>query len=293
MIFVSAATAILGSNDFYPEERPEREAYVPEFFIDQTPVTNAEFNKFVESTGYVTLAEQEIGGPVPSPPGSAVFVQPSDANPTDDWRNWWVFVPGACWYAPKGPKSNIDALMDHPVVHVGAADAQAFAQWCQKDLPSETEWEMAARGGQIPLPYSWGHELRPLGRDMVNIWHGQFPWENTEADGFARTSPVAAFPPNAFGLYDMIGNVWQWTRDSYAQSGSTVFRKSCCAPGTLKTEPSPSSGAYHNIIKGGSHLCAPNYCQRYRPAARMFQEKNMPTSHIGFRCVSRVEESRC
>lgn len=293
MIFVSAATVTLGSNDFYPEERPEREVHVHGFYIDQTPVTNAEFKVFAQTTGYVTEAEQQNSGIMPAPPGSAVFIQPSEMCSTNNWQRWWEFVPDACWHAPAGPDSNIETRMDHPVVHITIADAQAFAKWNKKDLPSEAEWEKAARGGQVSRAYSWGHELRPQGRNMANIWHGRFPWENTEADGFSRTSPVGAFPPNTLGLYDMIGNVWEWTCDQYARTSALTSPTSCCTADTHLMGTTPSDAVTHNIVKGGSHLCAPNYCQRYRPAARMFQERDMPSSHIGFRCVSRMEESRC
>lgn len=280
MIHISSATVTTGSDEYYPEESPKRDVKVQGFFIDQCPVTNSEFGAFVEDTGYVSEAERA------APRGSLVFTQPRTPCSADNWRNWWSFVPGACWHTPLGPGSNLVGLQEHPVVHVALADTLAFANWSGKDLPTEAEWELAARGGLVQAPFAWGDELFPNGAIMANIWHGQFPWENTKADGYSRTSPVGAFPPNSFGLYDMIGNVWEWTRDAYRRHPSADQSNPCCCPGS---HSGPQSATY-NVIKGGSHLCAQNYCQRYRPAARLFQDHHTSTSHLGFRCVIRTKD---
>jgi formylglycine-generating enzyme required for sulfatase activity len=207
---------------------------------------------------------------------------------------WWRFAFGADWRHPLGPESSIEAIADHPVVQIAYADAQAYARWAGKTLPTEAEWEFAARGGVDGQAFAWGEELAPEGRMMANYWQGRFPFENTEDDGFVGTSPVASFPANGFGLSDMIGNVWEWTTDWYSQSPAQAA-PSCCAPPRQRTvavgesyDPAtPQMLTGRKVLKGGSHLCAENYCQRYRPAARHAQPIDSPTSHIGFRCVAR------
>jgi formylglycine-generating enzyme required for sulfatase activity len=274
----------MGSDDHYPEERPARRVAVDAFLIDVRPVTNAAFARFADETGYVTFAERapEAGDypdadPALLMPGSAVFTPPDHPVSTADPLLWWAYVIGADWRRPLGPESSIAGIEDHPVVHVAFEDAEAYARWAGKRLPSEAEWELAARGGLERAPYAWGDELAPEGRMLANYWQGAFPHQNLETDGFARTSPVGAFPANGFGLFDMIGNVWEWTSDWYAEPEAP--KSPCCAP----QEPGRRFG--RKVLKGGSHLCADNYCRRYRPAARYPQNIDTTTSHIGFRCA--------
>lgn len=200
-----------------------------------------------------------------------------------DYRQWWAYVPGANWRHPQGPHSDIDALADHPVVHVSFADASAYAAWAGKALPTELEWEYAARGGLDGAIYPWGDEFAPAGRQMANTWQGEFPWQNTALDGYARTSPAGAFPPNGYGLYDVAGNVWEWTATRYGAPPGGEQTQSCCVPASNLADPN-----VRNVVKGGSHLCAPNYCLRYRPAARQGQTLDTSTSHIGLRCIVRA-----
>jgi formylglycine-generating enzyme required for sulfatase activity len=281
MIWIPGGDFLMGSSDFYREERPVRRESVDGFWIDAHPVTNAEFGRFVEATGYVTLCERPPdpamypdADPALLVPGSLVFQQPPEPVSLRDNRAWWAYLPGADWRRPAGPGSAIDGRDDHPVVHVAYEDAVAYAAWAGKELPTEAEWEYAARGGLDGAPYAWGDEAAPGGRIMANTWQGRFPWENLETDGYAGTSPVDAFPANGYGLHDMIGNVWEWTASSLAP------QQSCCAPS--------GPGEARRVVKGGSHLCAPNYCLRYRPAARQGEAVDTSTCHIGFRCVRRA-----
>jgi formylglycine-generating enzyme required for sulfatase activity len=209
--------------------------------------------------------------------------------------SWWDYVRGADWRHPQGLLSSLDGLDDHPVVHMTFADADAFAQWEGKTLPTEAEWELAARGGLDEAPYAWGNAFMPDGRHMANTWQGMFPWESRSEDGFEGTSPVGAFPPNGYGLYDMIGNVWEWTTDWYVSQHPDEATKPCCTPhnprGPRETDSydpdEPTVQIPRKVIKGGSHLCAPNYCRRYRPAARSPESIDTSTSHLGFRCIIR------
>jgi formylglycine-generating enzyme required for sulfatase activity len=292
----------MGSEHFYPEERPVRKVQVDPFWIDETPVTNAAFAAFVAATGHRTLAELP-----PDPrlypdadlegvePGSLVFHMPGTLVTLDDPSQWWAFVAGADWRHPTGPDSSIDGLDDHPVVHVAYADAEAYAKWAGKALPTEAEWEWAARGGSDGSEYAWGDELAPDGAILANYWLGLFPVATNKPDGQYRTTPVGRYPANGFGLVDMIGNVWEWTRDWYAAPQGARSKSPCCAipnprGATLAQSydaNTPGARIGRKVMKGGSHLCAPNYCQRYRPAARHPQHIDSATSHIGFRCVSR------
>jgi formylglycine-generating enzyme required for sulfatase activity len=282
----------MGSNDFYEEERPVREVIVPGFWMDRHPVTIAQFRAFVDSTGYVTNSERPLD-PASSPgadpdllvPGSVVFEPTRYPVDLDDFRLWWRYVPGASWRSPAGPSSTTNRLDHHPVVQVSYEDAAAFAAWAGKSLPTEAEWERAARGGLSGKVFAWGDEFAPGGRYMANTWQGEFPWQNLLSDGYYGTSPVRAFPPNSFGLYDMTGNVWEWTDDFFRRPGVKGPTSPCCASHDL----GPSTPS--RVIKGGSHLCAPNYCLRYRPAARQAQAVDTATSHIGFRCVLRSERA--
>ena len=288
MIWIPGGEFVMGSNKFYREERPARAARVDGFWIDPHPVTNAEYREFVRATGYVTTSER-----MPDPslypsaapeflvPGSLVFTKPDAPVGLRDYRAWWAYVPGADWRHPEGPESNIDDRRDHPVVHVAFEDVVAYAGWARKSLPTEAEWEFAARGGLHDATYAWGEEFAPQGQAMANIWQGRFPFENLAEDGYEGTSPVRAFPVNAYGLYDMIGNVWEWTASAYAMPGAASDKPSCC-----QAKESNDRTA-NRVVKGGSHLCAPNYCLRYRPAARQSQTLDTSTTHIGFRCVVR------
>jgi len=284
MIRVAGGRFVMGADRFYPEERPARPAAVDGFWIDRFPVTNADFARFVGETGYITFAERPpdpAAYPDADPellvPGSSVFTKPPGPVSLRDMRAWWAYVPGADWRHPEGPDSALTGRQDHPVVHVAYEDALAYAAWAGKELPSEAEWEFAARGGLDAAPYAWGHEFMPDGRQMANTWQGRFPWENLNQDGYEGTSPVDAFPPNGYGLYDMIGNVWEWTASPFDRPRVA----SCCAPAA------ETDATTRRVVKGGSHLCAPNYCLRYRPAARQGQTPDTSTSHIGFRCIVR------
>jgi formylglycine-generating enzyme len=282
MVSLGSGAFQMGSGQFYPEERPVRRASVEAFAIDAHPVTNEQFARFVTATGYVTLAERPVtasdypdADPALLVPGSAVFTPPPGPVALRDPRLWWRYVPFASWRAPEGPGSHLDGRGYHPVVHVAYEDAEAYASWTGKALPTEPEWEYAARGGLDAATYAWGEDPSPCGRVMANTWSGQFPWQNLRGGGFERTSPVECFPANGYGLYDMTGNVWEWTTDIFDPSAGG----DCCG--------AVGAGPQQLVVKGGSHLCAPNYCLRYRPAARQGQTPDTSTSHIGFRCVVR------
>src|ERR1700736_1627673 len=228
MAAIPGGEFLMGSESFYPEERPVRRVRVAAFHIDRHHVTNDEFARFVDATGYVTVAERPLelsdvpGAPVQTfPAGSLVFRQTAGPVDLGDSRNWWVYVPGAQWRHPQGPESTLEGLGDHPVVHVAYEDAQAYANWAGKALPTEAEWEFAARGGLEAKAFTWGDELEPNGTIMANTWQGEFPWRNTMRDGYERTSPAGAFPPNGYGLYDMAGNAWEWTCDWYGEGAAS------------------------------------------------------------------------
>ncbi len=286
MCWIPPGTFAMGCDRVYPEEAPVRDVDVAGFFIDRHPVTVSEFTRFANETGYVTLAERPLNAddyPGADPelltPGSLVFQR--SAGPVDlrDPHSWWAYVPAASWRAPLGPGSSVRGLHRHPVSHVAFEDAAAYAAWAGKSLPTEAEWERAARGGLPGALYAWGDEFAPGGRQMANTWQGRFPFENLMQDGYERTSPVSTFPPNGFGLYDVCGNVWEWTADPWTTGGTHA----CCAPALL-----PGERFERRVIKGGSHLCAPSYCLRYRPAARQSETVDTSTSHLGFRCVLRA-----
>lgn len=302
MIRIHGGTFRMGSDHHYPEEAPSHRVSVDDFWIDRTPVTNRAFKAFVNATGHITTAQivpdiSDYPGALPHMlyAGSLVFTPPSRIRNHRDWRQWWRFMQGANWRRPYGPKSNIADLDDHPVVHVSYADALAYATWVGKALPTEAEWEFAARGGLDDAEFAWGDALMPDGRHMANIWQGNFPVTNGATDGFARTSPVTAFPPNGYGLHDMIGNVWEWTTDWWSTRHEADAAKPCCIPQNPRGGPEAASYDHcqpairipRKVLKGGSHLCAPNYCRRYRPAARHAEPVDTSTSHVGFRCVIR------
>jgi formylglycine-generating enzyme required for sulfatase activity len=302
MVWIPAGTFRMGSDDHYPEEAPVHPVHVDGFWIDRTPVTNREFRRFVEATGYVTFAEKaplakDYPGARPEmlKAGSLVFTPPGHPVDLMRFENWWRFTFGADWRHPYGRGSSIMGMGDHPVVHVAWCDVEAYAAWAGRSLPTEAEWEFAARGGLDGTAYAWGDEFTPEGQHLANTWQGNFPNENLKGDGFERTSPVTTFPPNGYGLYDMIGNVWEWTSDWYSAKHEVNAAHPCCAPHNPRG--AREEGSYdpcqphiripRRVLKGGSHLCAPNYCQRYRPAARHAQPVDTSTSHVGFRCVRR------
>ncbi|KWX66245.1 formylglycine-generating enzyme family protein [Mycobacterium sp. NAZ190054] len=288
MVWIPGQTAALGSDAHYPEEGPVRNVTVDGFWIQAAPVTNAEFAEFVAATGYVTVAERPLnpedypGAPRENlHPGSMVFTR--TAGPVDlrHLNLWWTWTPGAYWRKPAGPSSSIDKRTDHPVVHVAFDDAAAYADWAGLQLPTEAQWETAARGGLVGATYTWGDEPERPGRQLANYWHGDFPWRPDR--GYGRTRSVGSFPPNPYGLFDMAGNVWEWTTDWYADRRDS---DPCCATGSYDASQ-PQFKVPRRVVKGGSFLCADDYCLRYRPAARRPQPVDTGMSHIGFRCTAR------
>jgi formylglycine-generating enzyme len=290
----------MGSETHYPEEAPVHRVRIDAFSIDRFEVTNARFAEFVAATGYVTVAERPLD-PADFPgaprenlvPGSLVFTPTPGPVDLRHLTQWWTWTPGACWRAPEGPGSSIEDRGEHPVVHVANEDAAAYASWAGARLPIEAEWEFAARGGLDRAVFTWGDVAHPGGRIMANTWDGSdFPWRSTGESGFSRTAPVGSFPPNGFGLYDMAGNVWEWTDDWWADHPADSS-KPCCVPvnprgGDLESSLDPAQPQFRvprKVIKGGSHLCADSYCLRYRPAARRPQMIDTGMSHVGFRCA--------
>jgi formylglycine-generating enzyme required for sulfatase activity len=302
MLWIPGGTFRMGSDHHYPEETPAHRVTVDGFWMDAMPVTNAQFADFVRATGHVTFCElvpdaAQYPGALPEMliAASTVFVAPPHRVPLQDHFQWWQFVAGANWRHPQGPGSTIEGMDQHPVVHVAWSDVQAYALWAGKSIATEAEWEFAARGGLDGADYAWGAEFAPGGQHQANTWQGEFPWRNLNEDGFAGTSPVGSFPANGWGLHDMIGNVWEWTSSWYAPRHPDEKVKACCIPVNprgAREEQSfdpamPQIRIGRKVMKGGSHLCAPNYCRRYRPAARMAQPVDTSTSHLGFRCVLR------
>lgn len=302
MIWIPGGTFMMGSDRHYPEEAPAHPVHVDGFWIDETPVTNRKFAEFVEATGHVTMAEKipdakDYPGALPEMlrAGSLLFVQPKGVS-GPDISQWWTFKFGANWRRPLAGISDLRGKLDHPVVHVAWSDARAYADWAGLDLPTEAEWEHAARGGADDTEFAWGDELAPGGKLMANTWQGTFPTHSTKPRGHERTSAVRSFPPNRYGLFDMIGNVWEWTDDFWTTRHPEPAAKTCCIPknprnGNAEASYDPRMPAIRiprRVLKGGSHLCAPNYCQRYRPAARHAEPEDTSTSHVGFRCVKRV-----
>lgn len=301
MVWIPGGTFLMGSTQFYPEEAPVQRVTVDGFWMDTHTVTNEQFQRFVEETGYVTVAERPLNpadypGADPSllVPGSLVFQQPSHPVDLRDFRNWWAYVPGANWRHPEGPDSSIEGRDKYPVVQIAYEDAEAYARWAGKSLPTEAQWERAARGGLEEMTYVWGNEFAPEGKRMANTWQGEFPWQNLRADGKVGAMEVGSFPPNGYGLYDMAGNVWEWTADWYRpRRVRSVVQHACCAPTNSQEAqraqdldlPMPQLAVPQKVLKGGSFLCAPNYCLRYRPAARIPEAIDTATCHIGFRCI--------
>jgi formylglycine-generating enzyme required for sulfatase activity len=296
----------MGSDVHYPEEAPAHRVTVSPFWIDATTVTHSDFALFVAQTGYVTVAERPLdpkqfpdADPQMLVPGGLVFQKARRAVDLRNCHNWWSYVAGACWRHPEGPHSSIAGRLDHPVVQVAYEDALAYAHWRGQELPTEAEWECAARGGLEAAEFAWGDEFTPGGEHLANTWQGEFPWQNLQLDGHEGTAPVKTYPPNGYGLYEMTGNVWEWTTDWYRDRHKKLVAhdagKSCCMP-TNPRGPSvehsydpamPKVRIPRKVLKGGSFLCAPNYCRRYRPAARFPQMVDTATGHIGFRCILR------
>jgi len=289
LVTLPGGTFRMGSDRHYPEERPAHEREVEGFAIERHPVTVRQFAEFVAATGYVTVAERELdpgdfpgADPADLVPGALVFTATDGPVDLGDWRRWWRWEPGACWRRPHGPGSDALDTPDHPVVQVAYADAAAYADWAGRRLPSEAEWEYAARGGLDGAEYAWGDERTPDGAVLANTWVGAFPYRN---EGWGGTSPVGSYPANGYGLVDLIGNVWEWTAD--------LFAPRHFPPGSRAPEPGGRAGLLApttsprvaRATKGGSHLCAPEYCRRYRPAARSPQSDDSATSHLGFRCA--------
>jgi formylglycine-generating enzyme required for sulfatase activity len=303
MVWIPGGTFLMGSDDFYPEERPAHPVHVSGFWMDEHTVTVAAFARFAAATGYVTLAERtpdpaEYPG-APSGvlvPGSLVFRQPGGPVPLSDPRHWWSWVPGTQWRHPEGPGSTVHGREGHPVTHLAYEDAAAYAGWAGKALPSEAEWERAARGGLDGAVYCWGDDLQPGGQVMANTWHGRFPWESLKAQ--VGTAPVRIYPPNSYGLFEMTGNVWEWTSD-YFRAPHPTAQRACCAPEDPRADKPwhgddglrPDAHIPRRVVKGGSYLCSPSYCFRYRPAARQGQAVETSSAHVGFRCVLRVPEA--
>ncbi len=307
MVLVKGAVYTMGNDAHYaePHEGPKVEVEVNSFFMDATEVTNGQYSAFVEATGYITVAERTIdweqlkrelprGTPQPADsllePGSLVFSPPAAQVPLDNMFNWWRWQRGANWWHPEGPGSSIEGRAEHPVVHIAYEDAMAYAKWAGKRLPTEAEWEYAAGGGQ-GTRFQWGDELSPAGVYKANFFQGNFPYHNKASDGYEGTAPVASYPPNGFGLYDMIGNVWEWTSDLYRPDIKVHYAamgaKACRDPKgpSQSHDPNDPYASEKRVMKGGSFLCSEEYCSNYRPSSRMAIAFDSGQSHLGFRCV--------
>lgn len=305
MVWIEGGEFTMGSDDrtVMANERPAHQVRLDGFWIDSTPVTNDQFTRFVEETGYKTIAERPVdweelkqqlppGTPKPPPevlmPGSLVFTPPDHPVPLNNMGNWWTWTTGADWRHPEGPDSSLDGLGDYPVVQVAWDDAVAYAEWAGKRLPTEAEWEYACRGGQEGTRFYWGDQFRPDGKHMANTFTGVFPHAGNEEDGFQSRSPVKAFPPNGYGLYDMAGNTWEWTSDRYRYDRHARLQ----ARGLVENPQSPSKTfdphdprSERRVIKGGSFLCHVDYCESYRPTARRGTPPDTGSGHVSFRCV--------
>ena len=304
-VWIAGGRFRMGSDQHYPEEAPVHRVSVDGFSITATAVTNRQYTAFVDATDYRTIAERPLdpadypGAPAENlVPGSLVFTMTPGPVDLRHLSQWWTWTPGACWHRPEGPGSSTEERLDHPVVHVAYEDAEAYANWAGHRLPTEAEWEFAARGGADGDAFVWGDQAVPDGEYIANFWQGDFPWRNSEADGFTGAAPVGSFPANGYGLFDMAGNVWEWTSDWYADAHPVDADKPCCVPANprgpdIESSYDPSQPQFtipRKVIKGGSFLCADNYCQRYRPAARRPQMVDTGMSHVGFRTIVRNEK---
>jgi formylglycine-generating enzyme required for sulfatase activity len=292
MVWIPGGEFWMGTEDSYPDCKPVHKVYVDGFWMDRTEVTNAQFARFVRATGYQTVAERppDLKRYPNAPkearrPFSFVFTPPPGKVPLDDHFRWWKPVPGANWRHPEGPGSDLKGRENYPVVHICWHDAVAYARWAGKRLPTEAEWEFAARGGLDRKRYVWGDALLPGGKWMANVWQGEFPHHNTAADGYAGAAPVGSFPPNGYGLYDMAGNAWEWCADWY-HSGYYRFSPKRNPPGpSTSFDANDPSGEPKRVRRGGSFLCSDNYCLRYLPGSRDGSPPDSAANHIGFRCV--------
>ncbi|SFN40454.1 Formylglycine-generating enzyme, required for sulfatase activity, contains SUMF1/FGE domain [Chitinophaga sp. YR627] len=301
MVLIPGGTFTMGADDAeaHPDEKPRHDVHVDSFWMDEHEVTNAEFAAFVKATGYLTTAERPIskeelmqqlpaGSPEPDSsmllPGSIVFTPPSHPVPLDDVSQWWSFIQGASWQHPGGPTTNITGKEHLPVVHISWNDAQAFAEWAGKRLPTEAEWEYAARGGLKDQPYPWGTEALTTGKVKANTWNGHFPYQNTQTDGYFGAAPVKSFAPNAYGLYDMSGNVWEWCADWYDSRYYGLKQGDNPKGPAAGYDPEDPATAKHTI-RGGSFMCTDEYCSGYRVTARMKTSPESGLENLGFRCV--------
>jgi formylglycine-generating enzyme len=302
LAWIPAQTCTLGSNRHYAEEAPAHRVALDGFWMQMHQVTKGQFAEFVAATGYLTVAERPLdpadfpGAPAENlQPGSMVFTRTRGPVDLRHLNLWWTWTPGASWRQPEGPGSLIAGREDHPVVHVAYEDAAAYAAWAGRALPTEAEWEAAARGGIEQAAYTWGDEPEQSGQRLANYWHGPFPWR--PLPGYGTTRPVGSYPANDYGLFDMAGNVWEWTTDWYASRHASDPDHPCCVPRNPRgpdesasyDQGQPQFRIPRKVIKGGSFLCADSYCQRYRPAARRPQMVDTGMSHIGFRCVLREQ----
>ena len=294
MVLIKGSKFYLGS-DYFEDAKPKHEVEVSSFYMDEHEVTNSQFAVFVAETNYITVAERPLDQkdfPGVDPnilvAGSAVFVGDVDVNNLENPTAWWSYINGACWKHPEGPQSNINGRENHPVVHIAYEDAHAYATWVGKRLPTEAEWELAAKGGtHINEEFYWGNELKKNGEWMANTFQGSFPKMNAQLDGFKGTAPVKSFPPNAIGLYDMVGNVWEWCSDYY-RSGYDSNASKINPKGPIDSHDPLEPNLVKKVQRGGSFLCVDNYCQRYKAGGRGKGEINSPTNNVGFRCVKDI-----
>ncbi len=304
MVWIPGGTFSMGSDKHYQEEAPVHIVKVDGFFMDTHTVSNRDFRKFVEETNYLTYAERPLNpndypGALPEMlvPGSLVFQKAKQPVDLRNYANWWDYIPHANWKQPYGPGSSIEGKDDYPVTQVSWEDVEAYAKWAGKEIPTEAEWEFAARGGLEKKEFAWGDEVTPGGKFMANYWQGEFPWQNLMLDGHEGLAPFGYYPANGYGLFDMTGNVWEWTADWYRDKHPENPQKACCIPqnprgGFMENSYDPRQPNIkipRKVLKGGSHLCAINYCYRYRPAARIPQMIDSAACHLGFRCVKRKE----
>ncbi|MGB0120177.1 MAG: formylglycine-generating enzyme family protein [Solirubrobacterales bacterium] len=300
MKWIPGGTFAMGSERHYPEEKPAGPVSVDGFWMDETAVTNRQFSEFVEATGYMTIAEKAPdpamypgADPALLVPGSITFDQPRRPVDMNNPMGWWAWTPGANWRHPWGPQSDLEGKEDHPVTQVTFQDADAYARWAGKSLPTEVQWERAGRGGLEDEDFAWGDQIAPGGIERMNRWIGEFPWKfRPRPDGPRKPGTVAvkSYEPNPFGLYEVTGNTWEWTSTWFVDKHDEPASR-CCAPNNprgpgVDDSRDPASGIPRKVIKGGSFLCAENYCSRYRPSARIPESIESSTVHVSFRCIA-------